>query len=1382
MRKGSRRARPVLVIILLVAAAGRSRAEGGVGSILPALSSTLPVEAPSSVFSAKLGKGPDADAELLMSGSWSATILGSLDLQEVPGSSLSLSSAQPLLFTQDPDLSLSFLLYKKIFVEARVSQDVSQAMYSAGYRGGKDELLKEARIGNDKIDFPTLPFLSFGEGSYRSFGASALIETDDFQGKAMVRYDQASRVTKQFVGTTAVTDTVLGPNSFVSGMYFMTYTTPVTNLAVYVQSASGTLTGSDGYIYRKLDASEYSYSATTGLVKLAVAATTRVLAYYPGAGSPLELDPLTGLPDAVTIIGVGACDFLYEPPSVNHTSPTLDPKLGALNYYATTATASTAEVFVRNPSSGARDPNYQAVINSSGYIEVTQVGNDANAATNASNQPYPRNAYRQPFGLQPSYLNPPAPAGMAWIYKTDFASTANTTFGPVFTREVVVRSFASSTTITIDKDFVAGSIEVTRNGLPDYAFSVNADSGVVTFGNPPSADDNISISYLRESSERKSGILLGALGGFWDLGASRSAWAALGAAWSLPGSSYSSGGTTSPGSVSLTAGEKDTGGAFQSSAAIAAQYSRSDSTGTYRIEGMESTTQYATSFQPGDGNTQADFTAMEIAETSLASNFPSQVNSFHADGTTQKAMQIVAGPSLPTPDTADYYKVEENDGPNSSIPYASFGTFVFYAKLPPDATLTVKLDDGSAAATTSTPSLSDGATSVGIQIPVDATRSYTWKRYALHYGKGDSTVYIQDTESGVERALVISGVSSKAPSLSSVGSRLLVAVSGLSVGEVAWVDEVLLEDAGGSVSLLFQGTASYSDPKLVVGRSDAPILSDISASAFAEGALNKDAYASGGGSVKAKLGFVGLGLDARATVSDDSTSFSGGHNIELPASNFPVKLKDGFDYDPSSGAFGRSDSLALLGGHVASLSLSQTSSWTPPADVLDTGVLLQSWDGSLSLGPSFLTLGLSAKNRAMPSGGAAPSGSGGNYASAWLGAFRYLLPADESDSDERDVTVTLSVKGGSKEFLSASLGESATPSASDQGIRADTDSLRLSVPFSAFGIGLEPYYSRAWTDQRNESAASMVGDAQSALGDLENLPLLYRGIPFSELFSPSTASDFSAQTAPSSVGLPAASYQPEAGLKLTREYGSRWYDLVLPSALDCYYGRNLTRAVDTVTDSSVVSASAKIAAINVFGTMGAYPLGLPFDSDEYLTTLQANLSEPRDGSASTLNLLYHGLATFYAGQADRLDAESKLSIADLPSNRAWSCSLSLALSRKLARHWLLDLYSLAVKPGAPKEEAEDQGASAVSLYLSDLKTREPVMRSTWTLVGGLSGVESDATAYQPGWSASEAYEAKLTVPERLTFKVDASLGQSVDASTRVFTLDFLLSLNAVISF
>jgi hypothetical protein len=295
MRLESRRTRAALSVLLLATAVGYECAQGGLGSV--PLSSALPEEAPKSVFSAKLGQGPDDDAELLVSGSWSATALASIDLQTAPGLGLSLASAQPFLFTQSPDLSLSFLLYKKFFVEARVANDVTQASYAAGYRGGSDELLREIRVGNAGISFPSLPFLAFGEGSYRSFGAAATIQSDNFTGKAMVRYDQADRVVKRFVGSTEVEDTEVAANAFIMGQYFLTFKAPAPNLALFVQSVSGTyLDVTSGDRYRKLDASEYSYSAITGVASLSFAATTRVLAYYTGGingGSGLASDAVT---------------------------------------------------------------------------------------------------------------------------------------------------------------------------------------------------------------------------------------------------------------------------------------------------------------------------------------------------------------------------------------------------------------------------------------------------------------------------------------------------------------------------------------------------------------------------------------------------------------------------------------------------------------------------------------------------------------------------------------------------------------------------------------------------------------------------------------------------------------------------------------------------------------------------------------------------------------------------------------------------------------------------------------------------------------------------------------------------------------------------------
>ncbi len=372
--------------------------------------------------------------------------------------------------------------------------------------------------------------------------------------------------------------------------------------------------------------------------------------------------------------------------------------------------------------------------------------------------------------------------------------------------------------------------------------------------------------------------------------------------------------------------------------------------------------------------------------------------------------------------------------------------------------------------------------------------------------------------------------------------------------------------------------------------------------------------------------------------------------------------------------------------------------------------------------------------------------------------------------------------GAAKEFLSASIGESAQPTAADGGTRSDTSTARAALPLEVGGISIEPYYARTWDDTRSDSTNGIVNDAAAALQDFSALPVLYAGLPFAELGSAGTAAYFNAQTAPGGLALTEADYTPEAGLSLSREYGSNWYDFLAPSALTFSYGRALKRAADQVTDAAVLSTTAKFASINLFGSMGAYPSKLPFDSDEYLSTLQASLQLPRDGSASSLSVLFHGLATLYAGEFDKLDSDSKVSLTQVPGTINWTGSLMLSLSRRVARHWLLDLYSLATKPAAAAKAVTSSTASIASMYLSDLATRQPNLRSTISITGGLAGYKSDAIAYQPGWSFAEAYEAKLTVPERLTLKVDANLNQSLETSTQVLTLRFQLGVTADISF
>jgi hypothetical protein len=91
----------------------------------------------------QLSKDGESDAELFVSGIWSASLIGSLSFQSLGmGEILSSSSATPVLFTQDPDVFLSFILFKKIFVEAKVSRQHRGSALRCRIPRDDDETLK----------------------------------------------------------------------------------------------------------------------------------------------------------------------------------------------------------------------------------------------------------------------------------------------------------------------------------------------------------------------------------------------------------------------------------------------------------------------------------------------------------------------------------------------------------------------------------------------------------------------------------------------------------------------------------------------------------------------------------------------------------------------------------------------------------------------------------------------------------------------------------------------------------------------------------------------------------------------------------------------------------------------------------------------------------------------------------------------------------------------------------------------------------------------------------------------------------------------------------------------------------------------------------------
>lgn len=1288
----------------------------------------LPEEAPESLFDVKLGS---AEAELLVKGSWnaSASLQGGLLLDASGG--VSLAEEQPFLFSQTPDLYVSFLLYRKLFAEIRVSNAASETKYSIGYRGGEGELLRELRVGNDGISFPSLPFLSLGSGSYRSFGLSAALGSGDFDGRAMLRYDQAKRVVKRFIGGSEVTETVIQANAFVRGRWLVAplpASKAVLNLVLYAESAGGALSGGDGKAYRRMEASEFSNSSTTGFISLAKKAETRIVAYYTDCAGSFSLD------------GKASCLVLYDPEAAGSA---LGADTLALNRYVIASSAGT-DAFVRDRATGLRDDGYSVRVDSAGYLEVC-----AGAATDPQSA-----AFRQPFA-----------SVMPAIYTTDYSDESGLSYLPALSREIVVLLYSSGSKIAIDTDVVEGSVEVTRNGIPDYAFTVDVSAGRLELATAPGLDEQIEVSYLRQSAERSAGSLAAGLGGFFDLGEGRSAWTALGLRWSMPGTSYAESGVADPGSVVFTAGGKDSEGAFTQSFSLAGRWATEVASGRYRVEGMESAGSQSSSFWPMP--TGGDFSVVEERESLLEPSFPTLVASLHSSGAVQKALHISSSTGT---DLALVKYIDE-------LPATALRTFSFFARgSAGGASLEVVVDkgiDGSAA-----------DDELRISIPGSALSS-GWRRFVLRYGYGSTAIYYQDGEDGSLHTVdsIASGASGAASLDLAEASRLSIRLSGATSGIDLWMDEIVLEDSIGQAALLAKGELRYADEDWSLGLGGLRLLHGIDIGADASGAWCEDSFASGGASIATALGPFDLSASIRASLTGSSAYARGGHAVSFVPEGLSLSATDVFDMDPSTGSFGRSDSMSFGLGSLLSMDAEQTSVWAG-LDASGTGLFSQDWKAGLDILGGILTASLEASNRAYPEGF---EGLTGDYFSGWLEAYDYVLPAFEADSTKRAFRLeAMAGLGSGTTIAKASLSATGLPVAAGAP-REEEAVLRLQAPLS-FGesLLLTPYYQRTWKARIRGSGEGLLDLGATACSDLAAALPMWGAVPFSELFGEGASVAFASSA--SGAGFISASYTPELGLALARESGSSWLDLLVPSSLVVAWKSQSSRADDSFALAHVLSFTVKFDAVNVFGSFGAFPVAKAFDSDEYSTACQVQLAETAGEGVLRPSYILQNLATFYAhDNRDSLTFDNRLSYASEASSTKWAEDLKLSLSIVTGRSWLLELYERILglaggKAGATGERKADGRISIASSYLESLARTTPVARTLVSVSGTITSTTTDADGTELAFDAKESVEFKVTVPQKLTISVKPAASQTRDADTGSTVFGLSLTLSATVSF
>lgn len=606
------------------------------------LTSVLPVEPPSSLFSTRIG---DQDVEVFAQGFWEASALTSGTWSV--GSSTTGLNAVPFLFTQTPDL-YAFLRFRQRWIfEAYVTQDAANSKFLLAFEGADDDFVRSARLGNSGITMPAYPYMAFGSptGSF-GFALSAYDPERSVSIDAMVRWDGLEWKTRTFFGSSEVDETAIAPRDHLRGRRFVLGDTNITSLELTDTTSSGT---------RTLRSDEYSVSLATGVVLLNAEPKGSLSGSWSGSGGPRSGELLY----SVSVAADG---------TITRTTSNYE----ARNLYALPDTSSARQLFVRNLATGMTDTAYTVSRVGAGLVQV--VKNDA-APSSAPD-------YMQPFAID-----------SPWVY--DDATDAYVA-GDGFS--IIARVVESADTIMLDDGTVAGTIAVYRDGVESPSFSYDEGSRNLALQPPPRSGESVQVRYAVASSDRSDGALAFGVGTrFPWLGLD---WAtAIGGRWPMFGPGYDAAGSlrSAWAGVSASVAKETENASF--SVQTMARYQRAGAYGRYRVAGMEDsgtssggTLAWLTPFRPDEGPL-SDFdhiSANSIVAEDLITSYADPLSEFHSNGAANRAFIVTAQAGATGAVTRFIRYIDD-------APLASFKRMVFYIKIDSvttPSTITVRVGDG----------------------------------------------------------------------------------------------------------------------------------------------------------------------------------------------------------------------------------------------------------------------------------------------------------------------------------------------------------------------------------------------------------------------------------------------------------------------------------------------------------------------------------------------------------------------------------------------------------------------------------------------------------------------------------------------------------------
>jgi len=559
-------------------------------AFLARISGLFSVEDPSSFYSFDIR---DEAVEFILDGTWETRLDGAAAISFDGGTPV--IAASPPVFSQTVDLSSWIFINRTWYFESSFAEQFTKNTVAAGYTGNDETPVKHVRLGNSGIVFPgTYPFVRIGGGAAIAPGVMGTFAGDTWSADAIVRYDTAASRLLVLSGMNEITDTYIPITALNAGKWFVLPHAPVTGtVSVYVTDDNGSVRDTEGRRWRELNAAEFRVSGIAGTVELVQETNENVAVVYDGdfgsAGSASA--SLTGFIDDTRFYFDsidGALDDAYLPTGIENgyviglagESALLVRERGYFSPFADHSRyrAEGTDLAAVFSESGIRFDSLGVAGSDGTWMQLYRtVDPRPTADTEGSRSPETR------YPLAPEFPR---------LYLPSFGGGK-----PDTDLSIRSRSFKPLTSISLGADAIAGTVQVTRDGIPDTAFRFDENSGQLTLDKIPGGTETIRITWLDTDPAARNATLTLAGGVEWRPGPAISATTASALRWNVSKNGYTNYADSSPGSLILSNGISWTGNDLSAATAFAFDLTVYDTTGFYRILGMEST---PAAFYPGD--------------------------------------------------------------------------------------------------------------------------------------------------------------------------------------------------------------------------------------------------------------------------------------------------------------------------------------------------------------------------------------------------------------------------------------------------------------------------------------------------------------------------------------------------------------------------------------------------------------------------------------------------------------------------------------------------------------------------------------------------------------------------------------------------------------